>query len=60
MDVEPALSAAAVLALLGLAGCVLDVILRPVPLLAPARQRRRRAAFHAGIVALLLLALLTI
>lgn len=42
---------AAIIGLLVLAACCLDVILRPLPVLAPAQQRRRRYAWWAAIVA---------
>jgi hypothetical protein len=60
MDGELSLSLAVIIGLVILAGCGLDVIARPVPLLAPRAQRLRRHAAWAGIVALYLLALLAL
>jgi hypothetical protein len=52
-------SGLAALALLLLAGVVLDVILRPLPMLAAAATRRRRHLYWGGLV-LLYLALMTL
>lgn len=52
MDPDVTVSLAAAAGLVLLAGCVLDVILRPLPLLAPPAQRRRRRLFWTGLVVL--------
>ncbi|MDB5730729.1 MAG: hypothetical protein JWQ03_624 [Variovorax sp.] len=46
------ISPAAVLGFLLVAGVALDVILRPLPILAPKLVRQRRHLFWAGLVAL--------
>lgn len=58
MDADLALSLVAIAGMVVGAGCVLDVILRPLPVLAPASQRLRRHALWAALVALYLGALL--
>lgn len=59
MNTEAAELALAVIGLALAAGIALDVMLRPLPVLAPVRQRRRRhalwAALALGYVALLTL-----
>ena len=51
---------AAVIGLLVLGLCGLDVILRPLPVLAPRAQRRRRYGMWAVVVALYLAALVAL
>lgn len=60
MEADAALSFAAIAGLVVLAGCGLDVILRPLPMLAPAGQRRRRHVFWTALVAVYLAGLLLI
>lgn len=60
MDADIALSAAAVLGLVLLAGCILDVILRPLPVLAPRRQRGRRYVYWTALVGIYLAVLVVL
>jgi hypothetical protein len=60
MDSDLSLYLAAIIGLVVIAGCGLDVIVRPLPVFAPAAQRVRRHAGWAVLVALYLIALLAI
>lgn len=58
--IEPELYPAAVIGWLVLLACGLDVVLRPLPMLAPRLQRYRRHALWAAVVAMYLAALLAV